>query len=877
MTPTGTKPRKSLRLLGILSAVILIPVGLVAVAALFFLDSLALFIARPLLIPYGVELLQVQGLVLHRDQVVLENLRFKLNGADQTSELEHINLQFSTTGFWALPIQQAHAQRVNIGLSTGTEITAPSNSFSLPRLPRIGELLDTLQAIPGNAVEIERLDIAPYIEAGHLSVSRDVRELRVQISAQESSADFRVNWHDTDYVSSLFLPEQALARASATTQVLTGRLLLEALDAQVLSTDFTLSEYEQRLQIDARSLLQLDALSAFAQHASLLVDPLISVAGQLDATWHLTEPATGDTAQTVAYSFAIAPNSAVESVLRSETLNGLHSLNWRNTQPLNAQGQYTFATQALELQLTGPAMNVSLGIGQAQPALLTASLDELKIDCENRLACSITHASTLQLPELTWLGYQIQKLLLISNGSIAFEQGHFDLHFAQGSRLELGSLQTDAFDLTEVNALVQQDLDLSIAVDGSVQLDSGGVDLYLPNIVADGRSSQFASSISQLNGRLSSTETQLQAHLQIRNIGSEWLPFTLRKPELAFDLAIDASQISAKGSMHAADRELVQFDAALDTSALTAQASFETPILNFDDDLQSLSQLFFNKTFEADIVAGSLQSGAELEGRLDENGTWLLSGPVHIEAYAIRGFYQETAIIDLSTALRGQLLNSADFTSDGLMPFSLASIDLGLPIESIAFQYGIDTRATRLDMRGIEARVFGGRVHSTGFAFDWSAPSNSVTVDVERIDISRMLDMAAYDSVQATGFISGTIPITLAGNKPSVGAGRLRVEDPGGAIHYSPESGVNTGNAALDLVNQALSNYQYSLMETEVEYLPTGELELGIKLQGRNPDLNAGQRINLNLNISDNIPALLRSLQAGRSIADALERELQAR
>jgi hypothetical protein len=173
--------------------------------------------------------------------------------------------------------------------------------------------------------------------------------------------------------------------------------------------------------------------------------------------------------------------------------------------------------------------------------------------------------------------------------------------------------------------------------------------------------------------------------------------------------------------------------------------------------------------------------------------------------------------------------------------------------------------------------MFGGRVHSTGLIFDWSAASNSVTIDVERIDISRLLSLAAYDSVKATGFVSGTIPITITGTTPSVAAGRLRVEAPGGAINYSPEGGVNSGNAALDLVNQALSNYQYNLMETEVEYLPTGDLELGVKLQGRNPDLNDGQRINLNLNISDNIPTLLRSLQAGRSIEEAVQRQLQAR
>ena len=62
-----------------------------------------------------------------------------------------------------------------------------------------------------------------------------------------------------------------------------------------------------------------------------------------------------------------------------------------------------------------------------------------------------------------------------------------------------------------------------------------------------------------------------------------------------------------------------------------------------------------------------------------------------------------------------------------------------------------------------------------------------------------------------------------------------------------------------------------------MDYRTSGELALAVRLQGLNPDVNNGQRINLNLNISDNIPDLLRSLQAGRSIADTLERQLDAR
>jgi hypothetical protein len=877
MTPTGTTPRKSLRALKFIGATLLLLLALGTVAVFFFLDSLALLIAKPLLAPYGLRLQNIEGLQLHRGQVALESLRFTLDGADESSQIDRLDIHFSDTGLMALPIQQLRAERVSIGLAASTTNDSMSDTLALPRLPRIGELLDTLQAIPGNAVEIERLDIAPYIVAGKLSVSRDTRELHVQVAAQDTSADFRVNWHDAGYDSSLRLPEQGLGGATSTTEVISGRLLLGALGEQVLSTDFTLSEHEQRLQIDARSLLQLDALSAFAQQASLLADPLLSVTGQLDIIWHFTEPASTDNQQIIPFSANIAALSAVDSTLRSELPSGLHSVSWRNTEELSARGEYTLATQALELRLTAPAMSIALGIGQAPPAQLSASLDELNVDCSDSLTCHISHSSSLRLHELTWLDTGVRDLLLVSNGTLALEQGHYDLHFAQGSRLEFGSLHTAAVDLTQVNALVQQDLDLSIAADGSVQLDSGGVDLYLPDISTDGKTSQFASTISQLSGRLSTTETQLQAHVQMRNIGSEWLPFIFRKSELEFDFNNQDKELSAKGALRIADRELAQFDVTLDTDAFSGMADFETPILNFGSGEQSLARLFFQKPFEADIVSGSLQSRATLQIRRDENGAWLLNGPMRLDADKISGFYQDTAIIEFSTALSGTLQDSADFLSDGLRPFSLARIDLGLPVESISLQYGIDTLETRLNVQDIEASLFGGRIHSTGLAYDWSAARNSVTIDVERIDISRLLTLADYDSVRATGFVSGTIPITLEGTKPSVGAGRLRVEAPGGAIHYSPAGGINSGNASLDLVNQALSNYQYSLMETEVEYLPSGDLALGVKLQGRNPDLNNGQRINLNLNISDNIPTLLRSLQSGRSIAEAVERQLQAR
>jgi hypothetical protein len=87
--------------------------------------------------------------------------------------------------------------------------------------------------------------------------------------------------------------------------------------------------------------------------------------------------------------------------------------------------------------------------------------------------------------------------------------------------------------------------------------------------------------------------------------------------------------------------------------------------------------------------------------------------------------------------------------------------------------------------------------------------------------------------------------------------------------------GITNSNQSLQLVNEALANYQFSTLDTTLELDKTGELDLGVVLSGINPDMNAGQAINLNVNISDNLHTLLKSLQASRTLTDELERRLE--
>jgi hypothetical protein len=105
--------------------------------------------------------------------------------------------------------------------------------------------------------------------------------------------------------------------------------------------------------------------------------------------------------------------------------------------------------------------------------------------------------------------------------------------------------------------------------------------------------------------------------------------------------------------------------------------------------------------------------------------------------------------------------------------------------------------------------------------------------------------------------------------------GRLENDPPGGVIRYLP--GVSTEDVAdpdsgIGLVSRALANFQFDSLTSDVNYTENGDLMLQMKLTGVNPDMDANQPVILNLGVENNIPQLLRSLRATRSIEEILER-----
>jgi hypothetical protein len=253
----------------------------------------------------------------------------------------------------------------------------------------------------------------------------------------------------------------------------------------------------------------------------------------------------------------------------------------------------------------------------------------------------------------------------------------------------------------------------------------------------------------------------------------------------------------------------------------------------------------------------------------------VITGNTNIVFTDVAGFYAENFFRGLTTTISGAYDSSASGlpVTTPALNLTLAELNVGMAITDILLDYQLDAASQIANIRSISGRMLDGMVSGMDIDYDFSKERNEMTFMFAGLRLERMLELAEYEGIEAVGAVSGELPITITGSKVEVDAGRLYAEEPGGSIRYLSAPPAGQGNPAMDLVNQALSNYQFQSLDSTIDYTPDGELLLGMQLRGHNPDMNGGQAINLNLNISDNIPQLLKSLQAGRAIEDFLQEQ----
>lgn len=288
------------------------------------------------------------------------------------------------------------------------------------------------------------------------------------------------------------------------------------------------------------------------------------------------------------------------------------------------------------------------------------------------------------------------------------------------------------------------------------------------------------------------------------------------------------------------------------------------------------SGLFTQSSINLDVIAGTMAGSATMSW-LESNDEWQVSGPVSLRLDELSGHVEDTLLVGFSTEALGAMQGWTQLSSEAGLMARIDVVDIGLPIRNVQWQYSFDTARQELRVRELNSELFGGKVEIADFRLEPGNLDQDLTVVLSRLNLETIVGLAGYPQLLVDGLISGYIPLTLNSGQILVNDGLVGALNPGGTIRYTPASTANAINPSVQLLNDALSNYQYETLDTRVFYDDKGDLRMEVQLRGVNPDMNGGQPINLNVNVTDNIPSLLRSLKAGQQVSERLEQRIQNR
>lgn len=610
------------------------------------------------------------------------------------------------------------------------------------------------------------------------------------------------------------------------------------------------------LELDGR----LTGAAGFAGRAHASVD---AFAGWLDAAG---EPPQGElelefsAELTPVPTLTLAPDSAARIRLDRQG----HGIAVALSAPapvtftLDDQGRIA-STDRLALHLSASAADTSMeGYFQilAPRMTLTGDLDA-RVDGEGALAwrdSSASYATTLQLDASL-----AQRELEIASGSrVVFATlRHAEFALAAVSVAAAEAVRIDATG----NLLAAAELDVTVDDPDRLTLDAGLS--LLPNL--------------DTNVAVRTGELRLAGNDAL----TAMLPaaMTLRSGGVTFSGQVQrshaggrlAGSLSARWSGVGADLAGARLRGASGNAAFTLdhhQLAVTALTARFD-------QLAWRPE-----AAGSPEVTVQRGGLSAAGSLALDPAPWRVASWAIDASLEADVIA--REELRGRRLSAALRAEGAPQRPSLAGrarldlADVGIPVADIDCRFAFDSGGP-IDLEDCSASMLGGELRLPRGTLDPASGDGYLPIAITGVDLGAMLALMQDPALGGQGTLDGSVPLRLLGWRPIVEEGRLAARTPGGTLAYATPSHVVAGieQPALRLALRAVRDLRYQRLSSRVDYGADGTLAFGVDLLGSNPEIEGGRPIQLNLNVTQNLLELLRSLQLSAQLERDVERRLQ--
>lgn len=214
--------------------------------------------------------------------------------------------------------------------------------------------------------------------------------------------------------------------------------------------------------------------------------------------------------------------------------------------------------------------------------------------------------------------------------------------------------------------------------------------------------------------------------------------------------------------------------------------------------------------------------------------------------------------------------------SDGIQSFSLGLVDAGFPLENGQVQFALEgDNSLRIDK--VSWPFAGGRIGAENVRVAFDKLPERVTATITNVDATKLVDLADVADLNAEGVLEGTVPIRLEdggividdAQLSSIGGGKLRYRSASAA-----ESLRQSGESA-EILARALEDFRFDDLSIRLNGPLDGEIIAKAQINGANPALYDGKRIELNVSLQGALREFLQSANVVRNIPETIRDRVQ--
>lgn len=269
-----------------------------------------------------------------------------------------------------------------------------------------------------------------------------------------------------------------------------------------------------------------------------------------------------------------------------------------------------------------------------------------------------------------------------------------------------------------------------------------------------------------------------------------------------------------------------------------------------------------------------------IDGQFDHNGKALVrSGKANLTFWNAvsnaTATWNKTSVRDLQWQSKSRYSATGSFSDRGSL--SIGSILSGVEATEVSTRYRFlqapDGTQT-IVIEPITADLLGGDIQIDGFETALQSPDISTSVSVVAMDVAQILELEQQQGLSGEGQLNGKFPLRYSTEGVKVKDGQLSTPK-GGVIRFQPDAAVAAyaaSNPGLEMALGALENFQYDTLDIKLNYQPDGTALLNTRLKGRNPDWNNGHPVDFTINVEENIPDLMKTLQFADQLTEKLEK-----